>query len=151
MRLKPLQRPHPPVWLGGTHPDAIARAAWLGDGWMGSGNQSTTDFVKAVPLLRADLEKRGRDPASFPISKRIFMYVDEKPAVARAQVERWFAEAYRNPRLTDVSGVFGTPAQVAEQLEAMASAGASHLLLNSAFNYEEQLDALAEATGLGRR
>ena len=32
MVLKPAQRPHPPIWLGGDHPDAVRRAVALGDG-----------------------------------------------------------------------------------------------------------------------
>src|SRR6266849_2009397 len=40
MRLKPVQKPHPPIWLGGDHPDAIRRTAVIGDGWMGSGGSS---------------------------------------------------------------------------------------------------------------
>jgi probable F420-dependent oxidoreductase len=147
VRLRPVQQPHPPIWLGGTHPDAIARAADY-DGWMGAGGMNTDAFVAAVPLLKAALEKRGRDPSTFPISKRIFMYVDEKPETARAQAERWFREVYRNERGADTAGLHGTPSQVAERLESMVEAGANHLLLNSVFDCEEQLDALAEITGL---
>jgi probable F420-dependent oxidoreductase len=35
MAPKPVQKPHPPIWLGGTHPDAVRRAAAIADGWMG--------------------------------------------------------------------------------------------------------------------
>jgi probable F420-dependent oxidoreductase len=149
MQIKPLQRPHVPIWLGGVHPDAVRRAATLADGWMGSGNMSSKDFIESVPVLKAALEQAGRDPASFPISKRVFMAVDEKPEVARAMVHRWFSEVYRNPNQTDTSGVHGTPEQVREQLEALIDAGANHLLLNSVSRFSEQLEALAELTGLG--
>ena len=44
MVLKPVQKPHPPIWLGGDHPDAVRRAAAIGDGWMGAGASSTADF-----------------------------------------------------------------------------------------------------------
>src|SRR5438309_1608915 len=37
MVLKPVQKPHPPIWLGGDHPEAVRRAATVADGWMGSG------------------------------------------------------------------------------------------------------------------
>jgi probable F420-dependent oxidoreductase len=148
IELKPVQQPRPPIWLGGTHPDAIRRAAAVADGWMGSGNMTTQAFGEGVAILRDALEAKGRDPASFPISKRVFMAVDEDAAKARAEVERWFATAYRNPALTDRSGVYGTPSQVREQLEGLAGMGANHLLLNTVFRHQEEQAVLAEVTGL---
>jgi alkanesulfonate monooxygenase SsuD/methylene tetrahydromethanopterin reductase-like flavin-dependent oxidoreductase (luciferase family) len=137
-----------PIWMGVGHPDAIRRAAGLADGWMGAGGSSTEDFRRAVPLLRQALEKAGRDPSSFPISKRIFVAVDDKPDVARAALLRWYSDVYHNPAGTDTSGIHGTPEQVREQLEAMVAAGANHLLLNPVSRYVEQLEALAEVVGL---
>ena len=87
MAPKPVQKPHPPIWLGGGHPDALRRAAQIADGWMGAGGSSTADFARSVPLLRGHLEKAGRDPATFPVSKRVFLSVHDRPAVARSRVE----------------------------------------------------------------
>jgi alkanesulfonate monooxygenase SsuD/methylene tetrahydromethanopterin reductase-like flavin-dependent oxidoreductase (luciferase family) len=101
-----------------------------------------------VPILRAALEKAGRDPAAFPISKRLFMAVDERPQVARAELHRWFTEVYHNPAGTDASGIHGTPEQVRERLEELAAMGANHLLLNPVSRYAEQIEALAAVTGL---
>ena len=106
---KPVQKPHPPVWLGGGHPDALRRAAAVADGWMGAGGSTTAAFAKSVPLVRAALEITGRDPATFPISKRVFMSVHERPEVAQAEVHRWFSTVYHNPDLTTTGGVYGTP------------------------------------------
>jgi probable F420-dependent oxidoreductase len=147
MAPKPVQKPHPPIWLGGTHPDALRRAAAIADGWMGSGGSSTASFSRSVPTLRAALEKAGRDPAAFPISKRVFLSVHERPDVARAEVHRWFSVVYRNPDGTDASGVHGTPEQVREQLEALVAMGANHLLLNPVSRHAEQLEALAAVVG----
>jgi alkanesulfonate monooxygenase SsuD/methylene tetrahydromethanopterin reductase-like flavin-dependent oxidoreductase (luciferase family) len=55
---------------------------------------------------------------------------------------------YRNPNLTAEGGVYGTPAQVREQLEALVAMGANHLLLNPVTRYAEQVEALAEVVGL---
>ena len=143
MAPKPVQKPHPPIWLGGDHPDAVQRAATIGDGWMGSGGSSTATFGRSVPILKAALEKAGRDPATFPISKRVFLSVDERPEVARAELHRWFSVVYHNPDGTDASGVHGTPEQVRERLEQLVAMGANHLLLNPVGRYAEQLETLA--------
>ena len=130
MAPKPVQKPHPPIWLGGGHPDALRRAATITDGWMGSGGSSAAHFARCVPLLRAELDKAGRDPATFPISKRVFLSVHERADVARAELHRWFTTVYHNPDGTDASGVHGTPEQVRERLEELVAMGANHLLLN---------------------
>jgi len=145
---KPIQKPHPPLWLGGGHPDALRRAASMADGWMGAGGSSTADFSQHVPQVRAALEAAGRDPATFPISKRVFMSVHERPEIAQAEVHRWFSLVYRNPDLTSTGGVHGTPEQVREQLEGLVAMGANHLLLNPVTRYTEQVEALAEVVGL---
>jgi probable F420-dependent oxidoreductase len=149
MTPKPVQKPHPPIWMGVGHPDALRRTAAIADGWMGSGGSSNAAFVRSVPMLREALENAGGDPAAFPISKRVFLSVDERPEVARAELHRWFTVVYRNPEGTDASGIHGTPEQVRERLEELVAAGANHLLLNPVARHAEQLEALAEVAGLG--
>ena len=148
MAAKPVQKPRPPIWMGVGHPDALRRTASIADGWMGSGGSSNAAFMRSVPLLREALEKKGRDPATFPISKRVFLSVHERPEAARAELHRWFTEVYRNPEGTDASGIHGTPEHVRERLEELIAAGANHLLLNPTARYTEQLEALAWVAGL---
>jgi probable F420-dependent oxidoreductase len=145
---RPAQKPRPPLWMGVGHPNAIRRAARIADGWMGSGGSRIADFKASVPILKQELEKAGRDPATFPISKRVFMAVDERPAVARRELNRWFTEVYHDPDGTDRSGLHGTPEQVAERLEELVASGANHLLLNPVSSHAEQLEAMAELSGL---
>jgi len=150
MHPKPVQKPHPPIWMGVGHPDAIRRTARLADGWMGSGGSTKAAWAQSIPLLKEALVQNGRDPLTFPISKRVFMSVHERADQARAEVLRWFTEVYHNPPGTDACAIHGTPEQVREQLEELASKGANHLLLNPVCRYSEQVDALAEVTGLKR-
>jgi probable F420-dependent oxidoreductase len=145
---RPVRKPRPPLWMGVGHPDAIRRAASLADGWMGSGGSSIAEFKVSVSILKQALEAAGRDPTTFPISKRVFMAVDERPAVARRELERWFTEVYHNPPGTDASGIHGTPEQVRERLEELVATGANHLLLNPVSRHAEQLEAVAELAGL---
>ena len=148
MAPKPVQKPRPAIWMGVGHPEALRRTAVIADGWMGSGGSSNAAFVRSVPMLREALEKAGRDPANFPISKRVFLSVDDRPETARAELHRWFTVVYRNPEGTDASGIHGTPDQVRERLEELVAAGANHLLLNPVARYAEQLEALAAVVGL---
>ena len=150
MTIKPVQKPRPPIWLGGDHPDAVRRSVALADGWMGSGGSSVATFSRCVPILREALEKAGRDPRTFPISKRVFLSVHERADVARAELHRWFTTVYRNPDGTDASGVHGTPEQVRARLEELVAMGANHLLLNPVGRYVEHVDALASVVGLAR-
>jgi probable F420-dependent oxidoreductase len=147
MSPKPVQKPRPPIWMGVGHPDAVRRAASIADGWMGSGGSSNAAFTRSIPILREALEKAGRDPATFPISKRVFLSVDDRPETARAELHRWFTVVYRNPEGTDASGIHGTPDQVRERLEELAAAGANHLLLNPVARHPEQIEMLASVVG----
>ena len=147
MALRPVQSPFP-LWMGGDHPQALQRAATLGDGWMGPGSQPTTDFFTAVHELRRALEAANRDPAGFPISKRVFISVDDRAERARRRLERWFGGAYGSTELTDTAGIAGTPEVVAERLEDLLSAGPSHLLLNPVADIPDQVGRLADIVGL---
>src|SRR5579862_936069 len=148
MMPKPVQKPHVPIWMGVGHPNAVRRATKLADGWMGSGGSRIADFAASVPILKEALAETGRDATNFPISKRIFMAVDERPGVARAELLRWFTEVYRNPPGTDLCGIHGTPEEVRERLEEVVAMGANHLMLNPVSRHAEQVEALAEVVGL---
>jgi probable F420-dependent oxidoreductase len=148
MMPKPVQKPSLPMWFGVGHPNAVRRAGFLADGWMGSGGSSIAAFKASIPILLAALEAAGRDPAGFPISKRLFMAIDERPERARAELNRWFTEVYHNPEGTDASGIHGTPEQVRERLEEVVAMGANHLLLNPVSRHAEQVEALAAVAGL---
>lgn len=148
MAPKPVHKPHPPIWMGGGHPNALRRAATIADGWMGSGGSSNAEFARAVPVMRQNLEKAGRDAKTFPISKRVFLSVHERADVAKTELHHWFTTVYHNPNGADASGVYGTPEQVRERLEELVALGAGHLLLNPVCRHAEQLEALAAIVGL---
>jgi probable F420-dependent oxidoreductase len=148
LALKPVQRPHPPLWFGGEHPAALRRAAMLADGWMGSGSQSLASFAVCVKTLAEELDRSGRDPGTFTVSKRVFLAVHDRAETARAELEGWFAGIYGNRFRAADSGIWGTPAQVAEQLAELTALGLNHLVLNPVARYEEHLGPLARLAGL---
>ena len=86
MEPKPFQKPGPPVWFGGSHPAALGRAVRHGDGFFGAGSNSTEQFAKQVQIVRAELADQGRDPATFPIAKRVYIAVDDDAERARERM-----------------------------------------------------------------
>jgi probable F420-dependent oxidoreductase len=67
---KPVQKPHPPIIIGGAYPYAARRAVRYGDGWIPLAGRATQygDVFDYVPKFREMLKEAGRDPATFPIS-----------------------------------------------------------------------------------
>ena len=66
---KPVQKPHPPVLVGGAFPYSARRAIRYGDGWMPQvTTYAKTDLAELVPRFRQMATEAGRDPDSLQIS-----------------------------------------------------------------------------------
>lgn len=141
---KPVQKPHPPIWFGARQPAALRRAARLGNGFMGAGTSSAQDFRNQVQSLRGFLDEAKRDPATFTISKRVYIAVDADRARAEERLRHWFGIRYRNADMASQVAVWGSVAECLEQLADMVQYGAEHLLLNAAFDYMEHLEIFAK-------
>ena len=113
----PVQKPHPPIWIGGHSKAALRRAARLGDGWHPVGG------IAAVPLrpaeMRASLdelfrltEKEGRDPSRLTISFKTPVYDTE---IQDPEGRRPFS---------------GTPEQMLEDVDTYARLGVSELIFD---------------------
>ena len=148
---KPVQRPHPPIWFGGSAPAALTRAVRLGDAFMGAGSSTTASFAKAVPTLRRALieqgSQKGQDPARFTIGKRVYLILDDDAARARQRVVAGLHRIYGEmPGIEDVP-VSGTPDDVVRGLQEVVDAGAETLLLNpvgeNVAEDREQMERLA--------
>jgi probable F420-dependent oxidoreductase len=60
---KPVQKPHPPIIVGGAFPHAARRAVAYGDGWIPIGGRGL-DTLEALTQFRKMAKDAGRDPAS---------------------------------------------------------------------------------------
>lgn len=113
------QDPRPPIWLGGTVPQAIERAATVADGFVGA--PMGTEFYRGA---RATLEAACADYESFEKGVMVNAFVADTTEAAVEAVEpglaflerryaRWMG--YEAPDEPDTSsGVYGTPAEVVE-------------------------------------
>jgi probable F420-dependent oxidoreductase len=66
---KPVQKPHPPILVGGAFPHAARRAVRYGDGWAPiTGRGPEGDIEQTLPRFRQMLSEAGRDPQSVPVT-----------------------------------------------------------------------------------
>lgn len=143
MEPKPVQRPGPPVWFGGRVEPALRRAVRLGDAWMGPGSSSIEEFREHVRILRQALEDQDRDPATFTISKRLYLAIDDDRERAEGRLREWFAHVYGSADLANAVAVWGPEAYIRERIEEVIDIGAEHMLLHPVFDFDEHLGALA--------
>jgi len=65
-RPKPLQKPHPPIHVGGGFSGGAKRAVRYGDGWMSIYGRD--DITEYLPEFRKMVEEAGRDPDTLEVS-----------------------------------------------------------------------------------
>lgn len=73
---KPVQRPGPPVLLGGGVPAALQRAGRIADGWISSSGTDLSRLAAGVALVRKGAEEAGKDPAAVRVIVRGVVRVD---------------------------------------------------------------------------
>ena len=79
---KPLQQPHPPLWIGGQSRAAMRRAARLGDGWHPTG-LLPEELAGKVEYLNSEVKAAGRSTSDITISVRLELDVLDGTSAGR--------------------------------------------------------------------
>lgn len=142
MEPKPVQKPHPPLWFGGSAPAGLRRAVRHGDGFMGAGSQTTARFADQVKVLGEELSAQGRDPDTFRIGKRVYVHIDDDAERGRRRLEDALTQHYGRGGWSE--HILAGPAEVCTAgIRAVADAGAQLVLLNPLLDDAQQLERLA--------
>jgi probable F420-dependent oxidoreductase len=118
---KPVQKPHPPIWVGGESPPALRRTVRYGDTWFPIGNNphhrldTVARLTEGVERLHRVAEQNGRDPRS----------------IGLAYYAGWFDET-RTLQVDDGQRhiLTGNSRQIAEDIAALGELGVRDLVLN---------------------
>ena len=117
---KPIQKPHPPIWIGGESPPALRRVALLGDAWYPIGTNprypvgTPPQLSESLARIRRYAEDVGRDPSEIDV----------------AYSAAWFDDPAANMRPTGERPYFTGPAeQVAADIRAFEEMGVRHLMV----------------------
>ena len=129
---KPVQKPAPPIWVGGRSDAALARAGRQGDGWISYVVQPER-YQQSVTKIEAAAEAAGRSLAGFEKAHLTFITVGKDyESAERVWVDR-LSKRYAQDfgPLARKYGIIGTPAQCAEQLQRFIEAGCSYFVLDA--------------------
>jgi probable F420-dependent oxidoreductase len=115
---KPVQKPHPPIWVGGESGPALRRTAQLGDAWYPIGT-NPANLLDSLPRLKANVgrlakmtKEAGRDPKAVGLAFRCTAFGEQIPAKANDGERRLFS---------------GKPAEIAGDIKALRDLGCGHL------------------------
>jgi probable F420-dependent oxidoreductase len=130
---RPLQQPHPPIWVGGNSPRARRRVAELGDGWHATA--MPLDELKAgIADVRNKWARRGRTGAPV-FSLRIPCSIE---GVSQEVL-------HYPPRRPGRESLTGSVSSMVDRLEAYQDLGVSHLALEMSTQSHEATCASLEA------
>lgn len=141
--VRSVQRPHPPVLLGGAATEALRRAGRLAEGWISSTKQDPAALAASVEVVRKGARQAGRDEDAVRVLVRAVVELrDDEPAGPRAPFT-----GTREQLLDDLALLKGQGAtEVLVDLNFSARVGSPHVEPAAAVAYAEQvLDALAPA------
>jgi probable F420-dependent oxidoreductase len=129
----PIQRPHPPIWVGGRQPAAQRRAARFADVWMPY-MVSPSSLRRSLTAVREFAADAGRAPESIQGALFIWGTVDPDPARARAEAVRSVSHLYQQDfePLADRYLLHGDPGRLVARLAEYAAAGADTVIFSPA-------------------
>lgn len=84
---RPLQQPHPPLWLGGWGELSLGRAAKFGQAWVPGPTADLEKLLDCQATYRGVLEQEGKNPAEFetPLTREVVIAATDEKAQEMAE------------------------------------------------------------------
>jgi len=126
----PLQRPGPPIWVGGRSPAALRRTGREGDGWLAypaSPKRVAADW----DVIRSEADAAGRSADDIVFGQTLTIAVAGDTQQAKRQVAEHLSARYGrsyDPEKVTSFSVVGPPDACSEQLQAYIETGVRHFV-----------------------
>lgn len=126
---KPIQKPHPPVWIGGNSAAVLRTAVDIGDACNLARFLTPKQFGKKMSFLQGYCSKIGRDYERVVRSHLLWVMIGQDRTEAEAECRRVIEEFRPLPIEKLLEGTAtGTPDECTEKLNNYVNAGATHLI-----------------------
>jgi probable F420-dependent oxidoreductase len=141
---RPVQKPHPPIWTGGSAEVALKRAGTWADGFI-CGSSAIADFPATWEKISGYAKAAGRDPSKIAKASLTFMAINDDHDKAIKTVEDYVMRYYGRLRadVADTS-LIGTPAAIIDRIGSFLSKGLDTLIIGLADPDPRQLDLFGE-------
>jgi alkanesulfonate monooxygenase SsuD/methylene tetrahydromethanopterin reductase-like flavin-dependent oxidoreductase (luciferase family) len=142
----PVQRPGPPIWLGGMNEETIKRATRLGDAFI-FGTAGPDLMTQFTPGIRQWAQEAGKQ--SYPVYALAYAGIGDDPRQAldraAAQVLRYYGQLWTEPENLIHHG---PPQKIAEDLKKYEASGIDELIVFLEIPDLRQVELLAQARDL---
>jgi probable F420-dependent oxidoreductase len=141
---RPVQKPHPPLWTGGSAETALKRAGTWANGFI-CGSSAIPDFPATWEKVSGYAKAAGRDPNKITKAGLTFMAINDDQTKAIKSVEDYVMRYYGRLR-ADVANtsLVGSPLAVVDRIGSFLSKGLDTLIIGLADPDPRQLDLFAE-------
>jgi F420-dependent oxidoreductase-like protein len=127
---KPVQKPHIPIWVGGSGPQLTLRVvARHADGW-NTFLAPREDYQLLLGALERHCEKASRDPSTVRKSLAASLVIDSDPAKLDAKLAEVGRQRNMTPDQVRGRTLVGTPGDIAGQILGLAEQGVDHVILS---------------------
>ncbi len=147
---KPVQRPYPPILIGGNGARTLRKAARYANEWNGFGAPS--DMVPHIEQLRRNCQAIGRDFSQITLSVHPLLAIARTHEEAEAKARTLAAGVGKTVEAEPDRWLLGTPAELRERVTRYQEVGVTHFIMGVGAPYDlEGLRLFAdEVMGLQR-
>jgi probable F420-dependent oxidoreductase len=142
---KPVQKPRPPILIGGYVDRVLKRAAVSGDGWL-TYFYRPDSFAKSWAKIRDFAKEAGKDPDSLLNAAQLPIRIGKSRAEVEPGMMEWLGTEWDYAawsESTKDSAILGTVDECVEQLKAHLAVGVQKLIFVP-YRYEmEQIEIIA--------
>ena len=141
-----IQRPRPPVLIGGYVDAVLKRAGTVGDGWL-TYFYTPESFTKGWEKVKGFARAAGRDPKTLSSTNQLAVYVGSSRAQTTQDMRHWLSTEWDTAAWSESTidhAIHGSPEECVAQLKAHVGTGVDRIILIPYRYQPEQVERIAK-------